>query len=331
MAISGSQIRLKRPPTREANGTRVVVGFVNNMPDAAIRSAERQFRGLLQAGADDIEVVFEGFFCPEVPRTEVARTTFLQPYRDIEELWDSEIDGLIVTGAEPRADSLTEEPCWPPLARLTDWAEENTASTIWSCLAAHAAVYRLTGIARVPLMRKLSGLFECRKAIEHPLVAGAPQAWSVPHSRLNDLPEEDLWDKDFQPLTTLGSGLDTFIRQKDSLFVFFQGHPEYDPESLQLEYIRDVKRFLEGQRDIYPDPPVGYFDRQTLENLDILRYRAQQAREPELLAAMTRLLRGREIKNEWRSPSTIIYRNWITYLANKKKNASAAPAGALFQ
>ena len=61
-------------------------------------------------------------------------------YRDIAELWDTPLDGLIVTATEPPAPRLQDEPYWPALTQLVDWARENTASTVWSCLAAHAAL-----------------------------------------------------------------------------------------------------------------------------------------------------------------------------------------------
>ena len=311
---------------------RVVIAFVNNMPDAAIRSSERQFKGLLQAGAGDFEVELKGFICPGIPRSDIARATFLQSYSDLEELWDSKIDGLIVTGAEPLASSISEEPFWPALADLIDWARENTVSTIWSCLAAHAAVYRLSGVSRRHMGRKLSGLFECSKSLEHPLVAGAPQKWLVPHSRYNDLPESELLSQDFLPLTTIGAGLDTFIRQDESLFVFFQGHPEYEPQSLLLEYIRDVKRFIESESESYPDAPLGYFDSETLHRLEELRDQALRQRNQSSFAAVSRLLQGREVQNVWRSPSTIIYRNWVRYLADakrKRKEAEVARTSSL--
>ena len=182
---------------------RVVVAFVNNMPDAAIRSSERQFRGMLQAGADEFDIVLENFYYPGLPRTDDARTEFLQSYRDIDELWESEIDGLIVTGAEPRAASMMDEPFWPLMARLTDWAEDHTMSSIWSCLAAHCAVYRLAGVSRNRLAKKMSGLFECTKALDHPLTSGTPQKWLVPHSRYNDMPEAELLAHNFDPITSL--------------------------------------------------------------------------------------------------------------------------------
>jgi homoserine O-succinyltransferase len=297
---------------------RIVIAFVNNMPDAAIKSAERQFRGLLNAAAGDLDVVLKGYYCTSVPRSDIARSTFLQPYQEVNELWDSQIDGLIVTGAEPRAENITDEPVWPLLDRLIDWAEDHTISTIWSCMAAHAAVFKLSGVARKPLTSKLSGLFQCSKTIEHCLTDGTPESWFVPQSRFNGLPEDELAAGGFEPLTRLEAGYDSFIKQRKSLFVFFQGHPEYDPESLLLEYIRDVKRFCEGQSEIYPEPPVGYFDRETLQQLEDLRAQASQQREPESFFAVSRLLKGHQINNVWRSPSTIIFQNWLKYLAREK-------------
>ena len=322
---------LQEPPQKtDAEATnRVVIGFINNMPDAAIRSSERQFRGMLRAGADGVEVILKAFYCQRIPRSDVAKTVFLHPYCEIDELWDSEIDGLIVTGAEPRAEKLTDEPCWPLLSRLVEWAEGNTISTMWSCLAAHAAVFRLSGISRKPLMKKMSGLFECTAIAGYPMVAGLPQRWLNPHSRHNDLPEAELLQKGFQPLTTLADGLDTFMMQRKSLFVFFQGHPEYDPESLLLEYMRDVKRYVEGERDVYPDPPAGYFDAQLTQKLEELRLRAIRTIEIDVHSAVTRLLQGYQIKNVWREPSTIIYRNWINFIAAEKSRRAVQTAAAI--
>lgn len=303
----------------ESSGN-VVIAFVNNMPDAAIRSSERQFRTLLKAAAGGIAVELKGYYCPEIPRSGIAKTTFLQPYQEVSALWQSRIDGLIVTGAEPRSDNITDEPFWPFLARLIDWAEENTISAIWSCLAAHAAVFRISGVTRKPLDSKLSGLFECAKAGNHPLTEGAPDSWYIPQSRYNGLAEDELSANGFQPLTKLEAGFDSFIKQRKSLFVFFQGHPEYDSRSLILEYIRDVKRFIEGEREIYPDPPTAYFDRDTLQELENIRASALQRREVSSFIAVTRLLQGREINNVWRSPSTIIFQNWLKYLSANAHN-----------
>jgi len=54
-----------------------------------------------------------------------------------------------------------------------------------------------------------------------------------------------------------------FVKERKSLFLFFQGHPEYDADSLPREYRRDVGRFLRSERESYPGMPKGYFDEAT--------------------------------------------------------------------
>lgn len=219
------------------NADRLSIAFVNNMPDAAIRSSERQFHGLLKAASGDLDVEMRRYVCMDAPRSDNAKETLLKHYRDVEELFDGHADGLIVTGAEPRSASLTEESCWPCLARLVDWAERNTLSAIWSCLAAHAAVYRLSGIERRRMASKLSGLYECKKALDHPLTAGMPESWRAPHSRFYDLAPAELPPEDFHPIVTVGAGLDTAVSRRSSMFVFFQGHPEYGPNCFSLNIL----------------------------------------------------------------------------------------------
>src|SRR5215471_8783135 len=121
------------------------VGLVNNMPDAALESTERQFLELLNAAAHDIPVRLRLFSLPDVPRADAGRRHLDASYSGIAALWNSRLDGLIVTGTEPRAPSLADEPYWGSLAAVLDWARANTASTVWSCLAAHAAVLHIDG------------------------------------------------------------------------------------------------------------------------------------------------------------------------------------------
>jgi len=63
------------------------------------------------------------------------------------------------------------------------------------------------------------------------------------------------------------------VKQRKSLLVFFQGHPEYERNTLLLEYRRDVGRYLRRERDMYPAMPEGYFDRDTADVLTQLRQR----------------------------------------------------------
>ena len=135
----------------------LAIALINNMPDAALKATERQFERLIQAAAGRIRIRFHCFSLPSVARSGQARRYVESEYRDIAELAGLRVDGMIVTGSEPIADALHQELHWKDLTALIDWAEVNTHSTIWSCLAAHAAVKHLDGIARHRLDGKCSG------------------------------------------------------------------------------------------------------------------------------------------------------------------------------
>lgn len=307
------QLRDRYFPTGEP----IVVGLVNNMPDAALKSTERQFYELLSAASHG-STVLRLFSLPEVPRAENGRSYVAQYHEDIGELWASHVDGLIVTGTEPRAPRLQDEPYWTALTSLVDWAEEHTTSTVWSCLAAHAAVLHMDGIARCSLPAKLSGVFDCMKAADHAMVAGLPSRWRLPHSRYNELPEEALVSKGYRVLaTSRAAGADMFVKQRQSLFVFFQGHPEYDPGALLREYRRDIGRFLTGEKDSYPAIPDGLLDERCAAAFSEFREHALQHREIGLLSSLPAAEAEGKLAHVWREPAVRIYANWLSLLAER--------------
>jgi len=299
----------------------LTIGLVNNMPDAALQATERQFMRLLRQAAGDIRIDFHCFSLPSVHRSQTAKWRVDRQYTDIADLGRLRIDGLIVTGAEPNAATLSEEPFWPDLTDIIDWAKTNTRSTIWSCLAAHAAVLHLDGVERRRLNTKCSGVYDCSKAVDNWLTEDVPSPLKVAHSRLNELRASDLVARDYQLLTcSPEAGVDIFTKQLGSQFVFFQGHPEYDALSLQREYLRDITRFLAGQRDTYPAFPVGYFDADTETRLAGFEKRARVERRLPLSVELPRLALRRNIADG--SAATAIFRNWLRYLSDGARAAS---------
>jgi homoserine O-succinyltransferase len=304
---------------RESDGSCLTIGLINNMPDAALQATERQFVALLGAAADTFVVRLRPYALPEVPRTDWGRQHVSRFYAPLEELWGSRLEGLIVTGSEPRTPNLMDEPYWGTLTRILEWAEHHTHSSIWSCLAAHAALLYLDGIDRRPLDDKRFGVFECVRVAEHPLTAGAPARLRVPHSRWNEPPEDALTACGYRVLTRSDeAGVDAFVKQRKSLFVFFQGHPEYEAHTLLLEYRRDIKRFLTRERETYPPMPHGYFDDETAEALTALREHALVDRREELLAQFPTGRAAGTVTNTWRPAATHVYRNWLLYLCAQK-------------
>jgi homoserine O-succinyltransferase len=299
------------------------VGLLNNMPDGALVATERQYVRLFQAAGGDRLVRLHFFSLPAVTRSAEAKARLDEAYHEIEKLKQSRLDGLIVTGAEPKTELLQQEPYWPELSEIIDWAKDNTASTIWSCLAAHAAVLHLDGITRRRLPAKCSGVFASTRANDDPLTDGLRWPLRIFHSRLNDLAEADLVAKGYRVLTRApGAGVDIFVKPYRSLFVFFQGHPEYDPLSLRGEYLRDVGRFLGGAQESYPAAPAGYFDPETAAALDDLHLRALRKPDPAMLGECRAILDRSTVTMDRRGAATTIFRNWLSYLAMHKVGRS---------
>ncbi len=184
----------------------LTIGLINNMPDAALQATERQFTRLLQAAGSVPQIRLHCFSLPSVPRSSRARQLMAGRYTDIANLDRLKIDGLIVSSAEPNAASLTEEPFWQDLTAVIDWAQANTRSAIWSCLAAHAAVLHLDGIERQRLDVKCSGVYDCARVTDHWLMKGIASPLKVSHSRLNALRTADLTDRGYQLLTCIAGG-----------------------------------------------------------------------------------------------------------------------------
>src|ERR1700733_11055177 len=134
----------------------LTIGLINNMPDAALKATERQFMRLLRQAAGNVRIDFHCFSLPSVRRSQSEQGRLEGQYTDIAEIDRLKIDGLIVTGAEPSAATLPQEMFWREFSDIVDWAKHNTRSTIWSCLAAHAAVLHLDGIERNRLETKCS-------------------------------------------------------------------------------------------------------------------------------------------------------------------------------
>lgn len=313
-SASNSNVLQREARLQPTDSDALVIGLVNNMPDAELENTEIQFRELLDAASSGLPIRLKLFAVPEVRRSDAGRAQIREHYSDIANLADEQVDGLIVTGTEPRARSLTEEPFWPALTRLVDWAEEHTRSTIWSCLAAHMAALYLDGIERRPYPKKLLGIFECEKVSDHASVASRPSRWSVPHSRHNGLPEDKLAARGYRILSrSPEAGPDTFLRQGRSLFLFVQGHPEYDRHALHREHRRDIRRFLRGQSDCYPEIPRGYFDADTMRVLEEFRAKALQKRRPELIDELP-AISDAAIAHSWRAGAVSLYRGWLTYL-----------------
>lgn len=235
------------------------VAFVNNMPDFALASAERQFTGLVAKSCGDLSVSIELYALARVSRSHETRSAMARRYGALDDLIASTPDVLIVTGAEPRAADLADETYWPELTQLIDWARSGGVSAaLYSCLAAHAAVRIADGVRRHRLARKLCGVYPAEVVESHELNEGL-LAPVTPHSRYNDLNEQELADNGYLILTrSIRAGVSSFVKESSILEVFWQGHPEYEADTLASEFRRDLRRYVNGLTSVPPPLPENY-------------------------------------------------------------------------
>ena len=320
------------PLTIEERGERrpqdgaIVVALVNNMPDAALEATERQFGSLLGAAAASLPVRLLRTWLPQVPRGKQALERIARSYIPLEALMAEPPDALIVTGMEPREPTLEAEPYWASMVRLVQWAQRHTASSIWSCLAAHAAAQALAGVRRRRLPEKCFGIFEHTLLREHPLLREVSSPLATPHSRWNELPVEQLQAAGFEVLSaSRESGADLFVRGGRGLLVCFQGHPEYEPVTLLKEYRRDVGRFLRGEQADWPTLPQSYFCEPGLEALARYRREVEATRDPARFVDFPTESLAAGLRAPWRRAAVSLYRNWLALLAAVRSGSRRQP------
>lgn len=301
------------------NRTAIHIGLVNNMPDATLRTTELQFARLLKDAAGPLDVRLRLFSLRSIPRGPETRTRMAGFYDDAAFLEAANIDALIVTGGPAGAADLRQEPCWAELTGLIDWAQSGTLSTLFSGLAAQAAVLHLDGIAHRPLARKLSGVYDSCQAEDDPLFFNAASTMPVPQSRQSDIAESDLAAKGYRVLARLagkgdGDGqVDIFTREApgSSQLVFLQGHPEYDPGTLGRQYLHDMAAFQAGETAERPAIPEHYFDRATENMLAEFGAKADVGLYREtVLSALPRQV--------WRNSAVRLIGNWLLLVAAAK-------------
>lgn len=308
-----------------ANDGLLHIGLINNLPDSALEQTERQFFRLFNANGQKIPVRWHLFSLLSIPRGQSGHLHLIhQNYRDARELFQFRLDGLIVTGTEPTRQNLAEELYWAEFSEVLDWIALEGPPAIFSCLAAHAAVLRYSGLPRSRLSQKCSGVFEHTVTEGHAFTANLSSPLQVAHSRWNELPADMLEEAGYEVLTAApDAGVDLFSTRARNLLLFFQGHPEYDQDTLAREYRRDVRRYLDAESDWYPELPSNYFRNEEARALLRFRMRALQERDGALMAGFPAVVGRRKAH----SRTNAVAERWLRYLwASRSERTGPPPA-----
>ena len=183
---------------------------------------------------------------------------------------------------------------------------------------------------RRPLAAKRCGVFDCVPQEPHPLLRDAPARLTMAHSRWNDLDGLGLAAAGYTVLTASAeAGANLFAKRVGrSAFVFVQGHPEYDPDSLAREWRRDLARFLRGEREFVPALPQNTFDAATTAALAALATLASADRTAVSLRDLPRALTLRPgLAESWGESVVPVVRAWLDLVAERADRPPARSFG----
>lgn len=290
------------------------IGLLNMMPDSALQATERQFFRLVGNANLIAQFHMHVFTLDNLPRGKKAQAHVAKYYETFESIKQDGLDALIITGAPPSTPNLEDEPFWPGLMEVVDWARVNVTSVLCSCLASHAIAQHLYGIRRKPLGYKRWGVYQHKLTLpEHPLVHNMNSHFDAPHSRFNQIDRDQLEACGLVVLAESDeAGVHLAVSPDHFRFVFFQGHPEYDGVSLLKEFRGAVSAWYYGERPDYPPFPENYLRPQVKAILNEYRMRLERVKERggELPEFPEKLLIPL-LPNTWRDTAKSLVSNWI--------------------
>jgi homoserine O-succinyltransferase len=227
------------------------VGILNLMPNKM--ETEEQFLRLLSNTPLQINIDLIRIDNQAPKNTPAAHMDDF--YVEFDDVVNKQYDGLIVTGAPLAHLAYQDVKYWEKMTVILDWARRNVQSTLFSCWAAHAAIYHFFGKNRGLRDHKLSGVYRHFVQNEHDeLLRGFDPVFNAPQSRFGEISMADYASiPGLNVLAKSDEGGAYIVASEDKRMVFVTGHPEYDPESLKQEYQRDLLINSE------PQIPVNYF------------------------------------------------------------------------
>ena len=309
------------------------IGFLNMMPDRAVRATERQFLRLISAGANDRLIHVHPFTIDGLDRDGEVRSYIKDNYLSFPEIETIGLDGVVLTGANPGEKDLKQEKYWPQFEQVARWADASVPTVMCSCLASHAVLHILYGIQRrrcVP--GKRWGVYRHQSAeSSSPLIDGYNSHFDVPRSHVFEMTSNQLTPHGIRILASSPQADFHIAVSPDGFkWVYLQGHPEYDDVSLFKEFKREINRFLTGVRNDYPEYPTGYFNTEAVRKLDSYRDSLLSAKNsgvqfpdlPESQVAST-------LNNTWTGHGEVLFRNWADMIIRYIDSSSSQKIATL--
>ena len=203
-------------------------------------------------------------------------------YTTFDRVRDQTFDGMIITGAPVERLPYEAVDYWKELAEIMDYTATRVHSTLFICWGAQAGLYHFYGIPKYELSHKISGVFTHKiTSPNSKLFRGFDDVFHAPHSRYTEVRHSDIERiKALQILSESDEAGILVVGTPDNRQIFTTGHLEYDANTLDNEYRRDIAKGL----DI--EPPRHYY----------------LGGDPNLPPRVT-----------WRAHAHLFYSNWLNY------------------
>ena len=252
--------------------------LLNLMPTKIV--TETQLTRLL--GNTALQVNLELMHTSSHRSKNVSQDHLLSFYKSFDELKHRKFDGMVITGAPVELMDFEDVDYWDELCSIMEWSKTHVHSTFHICWGAQAGLYYHYGIQKQLLPQKLFGVYrhqaDYKRAI---LLRGFDDTFWVPHSRHTTVAREDI--EAVPELKILASSAEAgvyAVMNKGGRQIFVTGHSEYDPLTLQTEYLRDKSQGL----------PISVPKNYYVDDDD--------TREPIV---------------RWRGHANLLFSNWLNY------------------
>ncbi len=254
------------------------IALLNLMPTKI--DTETQLARLLSNTPLQVEMEL---VCPAgyVPKN-TPQEHMLAFYKHFADIRERNFDGLIITGAPVEQMPFEEVEYWEELCEIMEWSKSHVHSTFHICWGAQAGLYYHYGINKAPLPEKMFGVFpHVVERRSNMLFRGFDDTFMVPHSRHTTVLREDI--ERVGCLKILASSPEAGVyamSTENGRQIFITGHSEYDPRTLEKEYLRDKNAGLPiaVPKNYYPND--------------------DDTQPPKVT---------------WRSCANLLYSNWLNY------------------
>lgn len=200
----------------------------------------------------------------------VAQEHLLAFYKTFEDVKHENFDGMIITGAPVEHMDFEEVEYWQELSEIMEWSKSHVHSTLHICWASQAGLYYHYGINKHQTPEKIFGVFphevEYKSSI---LFRGFDDTFMVPQSRHTTVERADIEKvKELKILASSKKAGVYAVSTKNGRQIFITGHSEYDADTLQNEYLRDISQ---GKKCNIPE---NYYPDDNPDNPPLVTWRA---------------------------------------------------------